>query len=100
MPSIDNEDPLMAKIREDADVIRYLCAGASSLPADAWSKRQLLQMIEEIKRLSELIITRTGVADLDAYFKKVTKALQSERGPAQFGGSGADDDYQPYTGDT
>ncbi len=95
MKSIENEDPLMEKIRESADLIRYLCANTDTYGPDAWSKGQLFQMLDEISGEADEIVRLTGIADLDHHYEEVWERLGEERNAV--GGNGFDENYRPYT---
>lgn len=86
------DDPIITNIRKAADLIRYICTFTDSHGADAWSKRQLISMLDEVKGKSDDILRLTGVADLDRHYEDVWSDLIERR--SRFTGNGLD--WQPY----
>ena len=93
----DNEDALHAKIREHADVIRYLGQNVRCHPDDAWSKRQVIAMLDEISDHADAILKLTGVPSLERHFNDVWPDLGESRSPVT--GNGLDKPFQAYADD-
>jgi len=88
-----DDDPLMVNIRKAADLIRYICTFTDTHGADAWSKRQLISMLAEVKHQSENILAETGIADLKAHFEDVWSDLVERRSAVTGDGT----DWRPFT---
>lgn len=95
---MENEDPIITKIREHADVIRYLGQNTQCHPDEAWSNKQLIQMLDEISDNADAILRLTGIVDLERHFEDTWLSLGQDRSPVT--GNGFDAPYQPYADDS
>ena len=94
---MENEDPIFTKIREHADVIRYIGQNTQCHPDEAWSKQQVIQMIDEMSENADAILRLTGVANLETHFEDAWASLGEKRSSVT--GNGFDAPFQPYAGD-
>lgn len=78
MTQVDG-DPIMAKIREDAGLIRFLAGYVVSLGDEPWSKARLASMLSEAADASERILKLTGIENVEEHMEHVNFDLEEQR---------------------
>lgn len=78
MTQVD-DDPIMVKIREQAEIISFLAGYVVSLGHEPWSKDQLASMLNEVADASESILKLTGVDNIEHHMSDVNFALEEDR---------------------
>lgn len=78
MSQVD-DDPIMVKIRQDAELIRFFAGYVVSLGDEPWSKAQLASMLEEAADASDRILKLTGIDDVEGHMDHVNFDLEEQR---------------------
>lgn len=58
-----------------ANEIQMICGNTDTYQDDAWSKRQLMEMISDIQIKCDRLLELTGVVDIEAHYTRILEQI-------------------------
>jgi hypothetical protein len=78
VPEKDDDDPLMARIREAASLVCFAASGPIDVGEAGYTREQLVLILKFIRQQAGDILLRTGIGNPSDYMDRLSPALHEQ----------------------